>query len=320
MKVHKDKLQILKYIPRSHNMPNIVIVRGIPGAGKTTYVKTNDEFKNYVYLDADMFHTSNGVYSFQCNNIQASHEWCKEKARQSYNDGKDVVIANTFTQKWEIDSYLTVLGVNVDSTNVRIIHVNGAFANIHGVPDSSINAMKYRWESIEFHEVIIVPDDNLDNENNGPRKQTVNIDKQCGMLENTKRGIRLVTEDHDNLIFDSRNNQTDSSDIQVVYKLCNDRIKENAELMAITNNIIIEENSNIKQENDELKIYNASLRQQLVVASRKNPTSVAIDKAIKMSERMFNNQFLTMQITANTMEALKENIKMMFDMIIDSST
>ena len=121
------------------NNPEIIIIRGIPGSGKTTIAKT--DYPNHVLCEADQFFTDElGNYTFNYEKIKMSHKWCQDKALNALNAGNNVVVANTFTQRWEIDPYKKM------GFPMKIIKAKGNYTSIHGVPQHIIDNMKERFE------------------------------------------------------------------------------------------------------------------------------------------------------------------------------
>lgn len=139
-------------------MVELIIVRGLPGSGKSTYAETH--FGSFKRLSADeYFTTSAGVYLYDGSKIAEAHAWCREAATGELRRGNSVVIANTFTRKWEVDSYVgdirKVIGQHLP---VRVIHIAGTtFQNVHGVPGDVVDRMGSRWERYPL-EKIVTPD------------------------------------------------------------------------------------------------------------------------------------------------------------------
>jgi len=52
----------------------IILIRGLPGSGKTTAAKEFDCF----HLEADMFFVRDNIYSFNKEHIKEAHEFCQK--------------------------------------------------------------------------------------------------------------------------------------------------------------------------------------------------------------------------------------------------
>ena len=127
-------------------MKNLILLRGLPGAGKSTVAKLFGHAP--CHYEADMFFIDErNVYKFEPDKIKDAHSWCRHKTMDAMKAGHPVVIvSNTFTQEWEMEVYYMLaeeLGYQVHSLIVENRH-NGV--NVHGVSEEKFQAMKNRFE------------------------------------------------------------------------------------------------------------------------------------------------------------------------------
>ncbi len=120
--------------------PKIILIRGLPGSGKTTMAK---QMEGFIHYEADMFLEVDGVVYDQ-SKVSSAHDSCVEHAKAALEQGKNVVVSNTFAKAWEIKRYVD-LGFPYE-----VIEAKGQWKNIHGVPDDKIEMMRARWESLEI--------------------------------------------------------------------------------------------------------------------------------------------------------------------------
>lgn len=127
--------------PRHSSLADLVLIRGIPGSGKSTMAEVLAEI-GYYHFEADMYFIRDGVYRYDRLEIGKAHAWCRQKTADALQDGRKVVVSNTFTQLREIEPYLAL------TTNVQVIEARGRWANRHGVPAETLAAMLRRWEQM----------------------------------------------------------------------------------------------------------------------------------------------------------------------------
>ena len=124
-------------------MKELFLLRGLPGSGKSTLAKSISE----VYYEADMYFVdADGNYNFDATQIKDANNWCQTMTRMAmeYNTPK-IVVSNTFTQEWEMESYYELAekyGYRVYSLIVENRHGG---VNEHGVPEEKLEQMKERF-------------------------------------------------------------------------------------------------------------------------------------------------------------------------------
>lgn len=137
-------------------MPHMIIIRGLPGSGKSTLANELGLLK----IEADMFFNkfiksrTTTSYEYNPKMIYDAHDWCLQMAIIAMQTGVDFVVANTFTQEWEIKNYL--YESSKYGYEVTILRTVGEFTNIHTVPRVVLENMKNKFEKIDG-EIIVYP-------------------------------------------------------------------------------------------------------------------------------------------------------------------
>ena len=120
----------------------LILVRGLPGSGKSELGKALAITAGYIHVEADMFFEINGSYNYDAKQVGAAHKWCQKSVRDALASGKRVVVTNTFTRLSELDPYFE-MGVKP-----RIVEAPGKWPNRHGVPAERLRQMADRWEQL----------------------------------------------------------------------------------------------------------------------------------------------------------------------------
>lgn len=138
-------------------MKKLVIMRGAPGSGKSTYVKQN--YPNAVVCSADFYHTDeNGNYNWRPENVAAAHASCQANCSHAMAESQEVVVVdNTNTRLKEMQPYLKLaetLGYEVVVVQLTMPLESLYGKNIHNVPNKSVKAMYERLEPYEGELII----------------------------------------------------------------------------------------------------------------------------------------------------------------------
>jgi len=131
----------------------LILVRGLPGSGKTTFVE--GMFPDTLHLEADMLCVSDGVYSFRADRASFRHEILRMMVNYALGEGADVVVSNTLTTLAELAPYLTMAAMF--GATVAVYRMQGTYPTRHHVPEAVLQSMRNRWQDKEGE--IIVPVD-----------------------------------------------------------------------------------------------------------------------------------------------------------------
>ena len=126
-------------------MKLLIIIRGLPGSGKTTLAHKLSEH----VFEADQFFTTivDGVeqYKFDPNIVSVAHQDCLARTSAALKkECATVCVSNTFSQFWEYSDYLDL--AEEQGYTVQVVTVSGPWENIHGCPSETINRMRKCWQ------------------------------------------------------------------------------------------------------------------------------------------------------------------------------
>lgn len=128
----------------------IVLIRGISGAGKTTFA--NAIAKPWQIFEADQFFMKKGKYEFDGSKLKDAHNWCKKRVHYWMHPSifgsiffRKIVISNTFTQDWEMRYYQIIAKKYGYKLHTVIVENRHGGVNVHGVPDDKLEIMRKRF-------------------------------------------------------------------------------------------------------------------------------------------------------------------------------
>jgi uridine kinase len=127
----------------------LIMVRGLPGSGKTTIGKQiSKSIGDSTFMETDQYWKED--YSdFDVSKLKEAHQWCYNKTKDYFDRKFTVIVANTFTQQWEMQPYIDL--AKEYNISIQVITCHGNFGSIHNVPDAVMEKMRNRFQ----HEVIL---------------------------------------------------------------------------------------------------------------------------------------------------------------------
>ncbi len=133
-------------------MPNCIILRGLPGSGKSKLAKALYASGYGDIASADYFFGLSGEYLFDFKQLKEAHQWCFDVFTSGVNRGIPCIVDNTNTTKKEYQKYVdyakqhgynvTILTVETDLTDEEL-----AKRNVHGVLVETIRKMRERMKN-----------------------------------------------------------------------------------------------------------------------------------------------------------------------------
>ena len=139
---------------------DLILVRGVSGAGKSTIADMLSVYLHSCFSTDDMFMVD-GEYKFDPSKLGEYHDATVKKVKDVMVDrqfeigsGEDlltpttIVVHNTFTQEWEMKPYFELAEEFNWRVHTIIVENRHGSKSIHDVPDDVVKAQKERFEVI----------------------------------------------------------------------------------------------------------------------------------------------------------------------------
>jgi adenylate kinase family enzyme len=125
-------------------MNNLILIRGLPGSGKSTYAARLSKIIGIDYVEADMYFMHNGEYKFDPAKLGMAHKWCFDRAVSNMDRFRSAIVSNTFTQAKEMQNYIHAASER--GIPIWIITMHGKYQNVHNVPEIALQRMRDRFQ------------------------------------------------------------------------------------------------------------------------------------------------------------------------------
>jgi len=128
----------------------LILLRGLPGSGKTTLAKIILQLRSTdepeILSADDFFEDNEGDYNFDPTKLKEAHNYCQFRCSERMRQQKArIVVANTFTQEWEMDEYFKMAERYNYRVHTVIVENRHGNENVHGVPEDKLQQMKNRF-------------------------------------------------------------------------------------------------------------------------------------------------------------------------------
>jgi NEDD4-binding protein 2 len=133
-------------------MKTLIILRGLPGSGKSTFA--NYMFSNKVVFEADKyFYDETGNYNFDVSKLHLAHKWCQLQVEHAMEDNyysggilyPEIVISNTSTTEKELEPYLELAKRYKYQVVSLIVENRHGNKSVHNVPEETMDKMRNRF-------------------------------------------------------------------------------------------------------------------------------------------------------------------------------
>lgn len=130
---------------------SLIILRGLPGSGKTTLAGLLSENGKYPIHSIDSYFEDpvTGEYKFEFEKNHLAYKACEDAARNSMENGiSKIFIDNAFTLEWEIEPYFKLAKEFRYKIFVVTVENRHGSKNIHDIADDQLRKMAEKYKVI----------------------------------------------------------------------------------------------------------------------------------------------------------------------------
>ncbi len=129
----------------------LILLRGLPGSGKSTLAKIILQLRSTdepeILSADDFFENKEGDYNFDPTKLKEAHNYCQFRCSERMRQQKArIVVANTFTQEWEMEEYFKMAERYNYRIHTVIVENRHGNENVHGVLEDKLQQMKNRFQ------------------------------------------------------------------------------------------------------------------------------------------------------------------------------
>ena len=132
---------------------SLIIIRGMPGAGKTTLARLLSEKGKYPIFSVDDYftHPESGDYQFKFDENHKAYRLCEEntKAAMVRNEPK-IILHNVFSYDWEMKPYFLMAEELQYRVFVMTLENRHGGENLHGISREQMEKMASGFQLVLF--------------------------------------------------------------------------------------------------------------------------------------------------------------------------
>ena len=129
-------------------MNSLIILRGLPGAGKTTLAKVLSENKWPVFsIDSYFTDPVTKEYNFQFDKNHLAYKQCEEQTQKAMeNKIEKIFIDIVFSIAWEIEPYFKLAAMYNYSVFVVTVENYHGYKNTHHISNEQVEKMAAKYK------------------------------------------------------------------------------------------------------------------------------------------------------------------------------
>jgi predicted kinase len=128
---------------------SLILLRGLPGSGKSSLAKVLSENDKYPVLSIDNYFTNpvTGNYTFDPYKNHLAYKECESKTEDHLRSATPkVFVDNTFTIEWEIEPYFKLAEKYNYRVYVVTVENRHGSSNIHSISNEQLQKMAAKYK------------------------------------------------------------------------------------------------------------------------------------------------------------------------------
>jgi predicted kinase len=133
-------------------MFSLILLRGLPGAGKSTIAEILSENKWPVFsIDNYFTDPQTGKYSFEYEKNHLAYKKCSDSTEnEMIRKTEKIFVDNTFTLEWEMDIYFALSAKHGYRVYVLTVENRHKGKNVHNISDEQVKKMAEKYKVVLF--------------------------------------------------------------------------------------------------------------------------------------------------------------------------
>ena len=127
----------------------LILLRGLPGAGKSTLAGVLGENQRWPVFSVDTYFTDvvTGKYEFRFADNHLAYKHCQDQTEQAMQQQVEkIILDNTFTLDWEMEPYFKLAATYSYQLFVVTVENHHGTKNIHGIAQEQIQKMADKYK------------------------------------------------------------------------------------------------------------------------------------------------------------------------------